>query len=219
MFKRLYIIGFFSCLLFFSCSYHGFYFDNKRNHQAKESYSNDTLFLSDYILFGTYSQKRLNYGIVRLKSDSLFTIFEKSIKKTQLPISINNNRNVSNKRIIDKYHSRAKHIKAENIKVYTKASKMGNSKRVIIPVIKFNFNTDNHCSDAGCDTYYVVHLSLAIFILENNEVIYYKKMRHEEKLDDDNIPDYYNYYNVPIPKEKWDKLVLDVMKEYIERLE
>ena len=216
MFKRLFFfIGF---LFFYSCSYNGFYFENKRNFQFKESYSNDTLVINDYILFGTYRRKRLDYGIVRLNNDSLFTVFKEAINKTELPIYFESKgRNLSNKKIIERYHSRFKHINLEDIKIYANVKDVGDSKQTIIPVIKYNYHSENDCGAAGCDRYYITHLSLAIYILENNKVIYYKKMRCVEK-SDFSIPDYYNYYQVPIPPDNWDGLVKEVMKEYINRL-
>lgn len=215
--RLCFVISFLLALVFInSCSYYGYYFEDRRNYVFQEAYLNDSLELSDYILFGTYRRKRLDYGNVRLKSDSLFTIFKESISKIQLPISFDRNiRNRSNKRIIDTYHSRAKHISAENIKGYTNIEDVSDSKRIIIPVIKFNFYTDRTTSGSGGD--YITHLSLAIYVLEKNNVVYYKKMRHMEKQHD--LSAHLNDFQVPIPQEKWDNLVKEVMKEYIERLE
>ena len=199
-----------------SCSYHGFYYENRRNHVLQETYSNDTLVLGDYILFGTYRRKGLDYGNVTLNNDSLFNIFKKSINKTGLTICFGDKgKNLSNKKIIERYHSRAKHISPEDINVYANIKDNPNSKRIIIPVIKFNFYTDRTTTGSGGD--YITHLSLAIYVLEKNNVVYYKKMRHMEKQHD--LSAHLNDFQVPILQEKWDKLVLDVMKEYIERLE
>lgn len=204
------------CVCIGSCSYHGFYYENRRNYVFQEAYSNDSLELGDYILFGTYRRKGLDYGNVTLNNDSLFTIFKKSINKTGLTICFGDKgKNLSNKKIIERYHSRAKHISPEDINVYANIKDNPNSKRIIIPVIKFNFYTDRTTTGSGGD--YITHLSLAIYVLEKNNVVYYKKMRHMEKQHD--LSAHLNDFQVPILQEKWDKLVLDVMKEYIERLE
>ncbi len=201
-----------------SCSYHGFYYENRRNYVFQEVYSNDTLVVGDYILFGTYNHKQLNYSEVNLNSDSLFSIFKKSINKTGLTICFGDKgKNLSNKKIIERYNSQSKHIGSEDINVYPNIKDGADSKRIIFPVIKFNFRTDNHCGSAGCDEFYITNLSLSIFILENNNVIYYKKLRHTEK-SDLSFPDHHSFYQLPIPQEKWNNLVKDAMKEYIERL-
>ena len=204
-----------------SCSYYGYYYENRRNYVFQETYPNDTLVISDYILFGTYRRKRLDYGIVRLNNDSLFTIFKEAINKTSLPIYFESKgRNLSNKKIIERYHSRFKHISLEDMKIYANVKDVGDSKQTIIPVIKFNFHADTHAGTYGSAIkYYITHLSLSVFIFENNNIVYYKKMRHIEKVDDEYIPNYYNYYQVPIPPDNWDGLVKEAMKEYIERLE
>ena len=226
MFKEAFIlIGLLFYALICSCSYNGFYYENRRNYVFQEAYSNDTLVISDYILFGTYRRKRLDYGIVRLNNDSLFTVFKEAINKTELPIYFESKgRNFSNKKIIEQYHSRAKHINPEDINVYANIKDVGDSKQIIIPVIKYNYHSENDCGAAGCDRYFITHLSLSVCIFENNKIVYYKKMRYVERVDVEHIPNYnyynhYNYYQVPISQDKWDGLVKKVMKEYIERLE
>ena len=221
MFSRLIIVLYFVLILFLinSCYYiEGCYHQNRKSYMFKESYSNDTLFVSDYILFGTYRRKRLEYGVVRMNNDSLFNIFKESVNNAELPIYFDNKeRNLSNKNMIESYHSRASDIDIESINRFTTIEFTDDLKRVMIPVIKFNFHSDNHCGSPGCDKYYVTHLSLSIYIIENNELIYYKKIRCVEK-SDFSIPDYYDYYQVPIPKEKWNTVLKKVMKEYTERL-
>lgn len=219
---HLKITIYFFCTIFMlsSCGSQGYYFENKRNYHFQESYTNDSLYVGDYVMFGTYMRERLNYGMVRLNNDSISSVFSQAVKGTSLPISFQNNgRNLSNQQIISSFQSRARHVSKNTIIDLIKTIRIDNSSKVIIPVIKFNYHTYNGGSVAGVTKYFVTNLSLSIFIIENNEIIYYKKMRYEVRADDEHISRYHKYYPLPIPQEKWDGLVKEVMREYIERLE
>lgn len=212
----------FFCTLFIlsSCGTNGFYFENKKNYHFQESYTNDSLYIGDYVMFGTYMRRRLNYGVVRLNNDSIFSVFSQAVKSTSLPTTIQSNgRNLSNQQIISSFQSRARHISKNTIIDLVKTYRIDNSSKLVIPVVKFNFSTRSYGGPEGLTTYYITNLSLSVFILENNEIIYYKKMRYDEVRDDDEyIPYYLDYIHLPIPQERWDGLVQEVMKEYIERI-
>lgn len=208
-------------LILCSCTSNSYYFQNKNNYILQGNYSNDSLVLRNYILFGTYRRERLDYEIARLDNDSLFNIFKLSLEELQIPIKIDDrNINLSNKNIIDKYQSRYKNLDGEYLKQVVNST--NKKMKVIIPVIKFNYYIDSHLDIAGPnDDYFICHFSLSIFIVHNNEIVYYKKMRHKESKDMEHYPYSYNSFhlNIPIPQEQWDGLVNEVMKEYIERLE
>lgn len=81
-----------SFILIYSCkSKSGYLLEQKRYYSFEPTYNkNDTLYLSEYILYGLHSKSGHNkFGSVNLKDDSLFNIFKTSLKRLDLPIKYN----------------------------------------------------------------------------------------------------------------------------------
>lgn len=207
-------------LLIYSCtSKSGYIYKQKRFYHFETSYNiNDTLHLSDYILYGLYDQVGLkNFDIVYLNDDSLFNKFIDSFELLELPLNLNNaHNNKITESFLKNRYSRYKKIDKDYIKAIAKKQ---DEKTFIIPIIFKYFKSIRHGGIAGADTYptFYCHFSLAVFIIKNNKIIYYKQMRHVESVDSEFHPYKFEDFKIPIPQEHWDGLVKEVMREYIER--
>jgi len=210
-----------SIIIIYSCkSKNGYLYEQKGYYNFEPTYNrNDSLYLSDYILYSLHSKSGHDkFGSVNLNDDSLFNIFKASLKRLDLPIKYNT---VNNNKLTDEF-IRNHFLKYKNIdKEYIKRmTKQLNGKTAVIPIILKLFNKFTNVSSGGADTYpsYICHFSLAVFIIKNNKIIYYKQMRHVESVYGEFHPYKYEDFHIPIPHEHWDGLVREVMKEYIERM-
>ena len=187
-----------------------FHFQNSYNKQ-------DSLHLSDFIFYGISEEPNFRLKI-DLNDDSLYNILKGSLSKLKLPIHYKSNKtNYSNlSYFIDKYLPYEKINKS----LIFKSANSFNDKHLIFPVLQLYFRQRINF-DPSITVYprYYCYLSLAIFIVKNREVLYYKQVRHEEVVNKEYHPYEFEDYHVPISQENWDGLVKEVMKEYIERLE
>lgn len=180
----------------------------------------DSLQIQKYILFSTYERKRLNYGIVRSDSDSLFEIFKNSLIKLDLPIDLDSkSKNIVNQRIINNYHSSYNVIdRIDYDSIISYLGEVNLDENILLPLIKFNYMKSHDASSAGVDVYYIGQLTIVFFIIKNNNVIYANEAFHSERVDSEYHPYAYSDFNIPIPQEDWDNLVKKIMREYTERL-
>jgi len=81
---------------------------------------------------------------------------------------------------------------------------------VLIPIINVRYER----LSADSATEFMCFITLYVFLVQNDEIIYYKERRMWQEGNEEN----YNNYDFPVPQEKWDRLVREAMKEYIERL-
>ena len=198
--------------------------DQKRFYILDETYYNkDTLFIENYILYGVEHTKTLHssWRKVDTNSDSLIQIFRNSINQIQ-EINTVFNDSLINKKNEDFYlNPRLEYKKIDKEDIILLASKDTNTVS-LIPVFLTSFGEVRDPSlGAGEYTYpeLICHLSLAVFIVKKNQIIYYKKMRYVEIVHRKYHPYDYEDFHIPIAQEHWDGLIRVVMKEYIERLE
>jgi hypothetical protein len=208
-------------LVLSSCfSKDGYIYKQRRFYQFDSYYiSKDTLFMNEFILYGTNTRHSIkNYVEVSLNSDSLKTIFDRALTKTAVPIIFqksSKNLGIS----IFKENPKLKFKKININDLFDIAYNNANNFK-LIPVIALNFTTSTGLSTSGADTYphFLCFLDIAIFVIKNNKLVYFKNMVHMEKVDGEYHPYKYEDFHIPIPQEHWDGLVREVMKEYIERL-
>ena len=197
--------------------------DGKRFYKFNDTYSStDTLFIRNFIMYGNADMGTLHdpWRRVRLNSDSLIHVFKTSISKIEA-VNISVNDQIFN-RVNNSYYSNPllKYKKIDKEMLISFASN-DTSVLSLIPVILFSFNASRWSGSGQFDTYprLICHLNIAVFIVKNQEIIYFKQMRYVEKVDGEYHPYEFEDYHIPIPQEHWDGLVQEVMKEYIERLE
>lgn len=200
--------------------------DEKRFYVFNNTYSSsDSLYFQNYVLYAIARKGELvaEDTRVRLNSDSLIKVFKNSISQLkEVRMNIDTSTPLLN-RVNSSYFSNPEF----RYKLYDKdyiISLANKEKDVIsfVPVVGLLYDTFRSASlGAGADTYpmLICHLSIAVFIIKNEEILYYKQMRYVESVDGEFHPYAYHDFNIPIPQEHWDGLVREVMKEYIERLE
>jgi hypothetical protein len=202
-------------LVGFNCS--GVYRQKDRmRHSFLKSYNeSDSLFLNDIICFGL-SGEGFGYRNINVDRDSLAKIFTNSLAKLNLPVNITPDKiRVYNKRCLNGEYVRKKNIDFDCLKMLRRRN---NNEYTILPIIELMFSKSYNVNAAGSDTDYITLLSISIFIFKNDEVVYFKKMSHLERVYSEFHPYLYTDFNIPIPEEHWDGLVREVMNEYIERL-
>lgn len=57
-------------------------------------------------------------------------------------------------------------------------------------------------------------VTLAVFVVKNRDVLYYKQVRHNEIVKDKDHTHAYEDFFIPISTSTWDEMVRNVMKEY-----
>jgi hypothetical protein len=214
-----YLFSILLLLLIYGCQSNGYYFENKRFFEFKHSYSGqDTLLVSDYVFYGINQIDLNNHEVISLNEDSLVGLFKFSIQNLKIPLHFS--LSTTNKLNEDFERNPALKYKGMKLKTLLLSNNIKNNQTILLPIINFNFNKSHSAHPAGRDPYphYVCHLTLAVFIVKDEEVIYYKQMSHAEIVDGEFHPYPYEDFNIPISQEKWDGLVREVMKEYIERV-
>lgn len=198
--------------------------DERRNYIINEKYSfKDTLFIKNYILYGNADVGTIHnpWKRVELNSDSLIDIFKISISKIE-SINVCVNKPLFNRVKSDSYRSNPllKYKKIDRNEIISLA-RIGLNEISLIPVINFSFYSTRWSGSGQSDTYprFICHFNIAVFIVKNEEIIYYKQMRYVEKVNSEFYPYEFEDFHIPIPQKHWDGLVREVMKEYIERLE
>lgn len=189
---------------------------NKKHYTFEVAYSQkDTLHIHDYILHGFARNNK--HAKIQLNDDSLFNIFKRSITKLNIPLSFAN----SHQNAINPNFEENKYLVYKKIDftyLYSLA-KNNQNKTILIPIIYKNYSWHNGYGPN--DTYPTnrCFLILAIFIIKNDTIVYFKILSLEESIDTEyNRDNKYEDFNIPISQERWDNLVEDVMLEYINRL-
>ena len=177
----------------------------KRHYIFQEKYNID-----DTISIGHYQV----YTNVWKDNDSLYNHFKDALKKTDFSLhfsELSENSEINN--FNENKYLESK--KLDDSKIIEYANSCVNCKDLImVPIIYINYKSGVIASNAGGEKYYLCQVIISIRLIRNNEIVYFKQMRMVEPGDEEN----YRNYHFPIPQEKWDGLVREVMKEYIERL-
>ena len=207
-------------LLFFSCMSNGYNLKQRRFYNFESSYNKtDTMYLSDFIFYNLQDLGGLNnYREIYLNEDSLFSLFKISINKLDLPLIIaDENKNLKTTDCIKNPLLKYKKIKKDSL--FSIANKNLN-KLSLVPIIYLNYTSRTHITISGADPYphYLCFLNIALFVISDNKVIYFKNMYHVEIVDAEYHPYKFEDFHIPIPQEHWDGLVREVMREYIERM-
>jgi len=177
------------------------------------------MYLSDYILYNLQILGGLNnYSEIYLNEDSLFSLFKISINKLDLPLIIaDENKNLKTPDFIN--NPLLKYKKINKNSLFSIANNNPN-KLSIIPILRQNFTTSTHKTTSGADPYphYLCSLNIALFVISDNKVIYFKNIFHMESVYAEYHPYKFEDFHIPIPQEHWDGLVREVMREYVERM-
>jgi len=215
----LILLGF--VLLFNSCfSKTGYVYKQRRFYHFESYYSNkDTLYMNDFIMYGINTKNSIkNYIEVNINYDSLINIFKHSLINTDAPIILEKSRQNLGISIFKENHmGKFRKINKDDL---FEIAKINTNNFKLIPVIRLNFTTSTGLTTSGADTYphFLCFLDIAIFVIKNNKIVYFKNMTHMESVDGEFHPYKYEDFHIPIPQEHWDGLVREVMKEYMERL-
>lgn len=212
--------GFFLVLLFVmasSCSYNKNFIGQKHYSVVQESYQpNDTIYLKDFTVYSTsmYRDYRLK---VEHHGDSLFNVFKSGINKLNLNLrNVEGGRNYAQLSFFSDAHLSYQKI---NRSLIFKSASQFPDKTIIFPVI-LNYHRLFKDFDRSSHHFpkFGYYLTLAVFIVKNKEVLYFKQTRHFVLVNHRDHPFKFEDFHIPIPQEKWDELVKEVMHEYIERL-
>jgi hypothetical protein len=146
--------------------------------------------------------------------DSFFNMFKSGVQKLPILLAIEDkNDNKTNEYFeINKYH---KFEEIDTTLIKEMASIKGYSK-ILIPVITMNYYNAGFAPGTRGD--YIKYLTISVFIIENNSIVYSKSLWHVQDVYSASHPYKYRDYHIPIPQEHWDGIIKDLMKEYIERL-
>lgn len=191
--------------------------DEKQYFHFEESYKEiDTLYLKDYIIYNT--SKGRDYRLdIKKDDDSLFSILKSSLEKTEINLKhIDSNHNYAKLSFFpDEYLT---YEKINKSLIFKSASDFPD-KYVIFPVVQIYHNriTNFEATKPGYPKL-SCSISLAIFIVKNREVLYYKQARYNKTVSEEDHPYEYEDFNMLIPREKWNGLVDKAMKEFMERL-
>lgn len=216
--KPIYCISFL-ILLFLSCTTNGFRSIDKKHSKILDAYSLDTLYLADYLMYGTRYSRRLKpkHTEINLKADSLFGVFKKAVKNSGIPIVLKetNQNRMSNKFIRD---DEMNHEVLSNDNLGYIAEVAGNSynRLVIVPLISKSYTYGKIPEDP--EWYYVCRLYLTIFVVSNNEILYSKQMDYVESITSQLSPLDFDPRDIQIAQKYWDGLFKETMREYIERV-
>ena len=205
MIKLVFII--LSSLTLSACvhKYGDYLHDEQRRYIFSESYDlNDTISIGDYQI----------HSNVWKDHDSLYNHFSEALINTEIPIHFSDSsKNVQINDFRENRYLYKRKINDSIIKQHAGVC-LNCTNLVMVPIISIRYEATNYASGAGSNILYSCRINLSIHLVQNNKIVYFKQLRIVEYGDREN----YRNYNFPIPQEKWDGLVREVMKEYIERL-
>jgi hypothetical protein len=191
--------------------------DERQYFLFQENFNDkDTLYIKDFILYNTSKGRdyRLN---IRMHEDSIFTIIKSALNKLNLNIEqVEQGHNYAALSFFSEEHLTYDHI---NKSLLFKSASTLPGKYVLFPVLLiYHERLVNLDATRPGFPKFSCSLSLAIFIVKDDEVVYYKQSRYNKTVKKDDHPYDYEEFIIPVPEERWDGLVREVMKEYIERL-
>jgi hypothetical protein len=197
-----------------------FYVRQKRFHLISDAYiKKDSVIFQNYFLF---TQARdSNYGeseFVENNSDSLVNILNESMKK--LPeIYLSISKDLKNQFSESFYNIKYMDIRRFPLDSIINLGRANENVVSMVPIISIHHILSTNSSLQGwSDPEFLCFLSIAVFMIKNGKIIYYKQMFHQEKIEASKHSYPFYWYNLPIPQETWNSLVLEVMHDYIERL-
>ena len=211
------IIYILALLLAVSCGLNKRPVDEKQFFRFLESYnSQDTLYLKDYIVYNTSKGRdyRLN---IRMHEDSLFTILKSALNNLNINIQqVEQGHNYANLSFFSDEYLTYENI---NKSLLFKSASHFPDKYVLFPVLLlYHERLVNLDATRPGFPKFSCSLSLALLIVKDGEVVYYKQARYNETVKRDDHPFDYEDFNIPIPEERWDELVKGAMQPYIDRL-
>ena len=216
---RLLVIGLLLIIVITSsCNSIHSYRREKKHFYFEEFYSaSDSLLLSDFIIYGISEEPKFRLKI-QLKDDSLINILKSSLIKLPLNFSqTEDNNNYDNLSFFSGEYLTYEDI---NKSLLFKTANSYSDKKIIFPILlKYYKQRTNFDPARTVYPRFYCHLTLAVLVVENCEVLYYKQVRHQEIVNAEHHQFEFEDYHVPIAQKHWDELVQEVMKEYIERLE
>lgn len=219
---RKVILFIFTLILVSSCVKYYKYTNRFRKITEKNYSLTDTIYVKDFILCNNSRDmnKLLNPigDVVPINEDSVLSIFKNAVSKLGasiefIPMGENH---------CDYDFHRNHHLSFRKMNI-EKIMKIGNNlsgKTVLLPVIYIENLYENQIYflssgvPAGGDLIRNSYLKIAMFILQDEEVIYFRSAKHGT------ISSHEDFEEEPKrqTQENWDKLVKMVMSDYIERL-
>jgi len=206
-------------LLFGGCSPNKFMFRNKSQHIILKSYEKiEEIYLEHYVICNNINRLTKN-EVAEINEDSVLNIFSAALKKSNIKIIINSKENLCDS--TSHFNVPVKLSKIDNDKITSISNPDSTLK--LFPVIYINnrslkhlYFTSNGIPGGGeylRDTF----LTIVIYLIKNNEIIYLKSARYgpvssETATYDEEPPK-------KLEQEHWDRLVRLVMSDYIKRLE
>jgi hypothetical protein len=217
VFILLTVVIFNSCYVINSTN--GFRLRNKEHYHFELNYSKkDTIIVSDFIMYGIEKHDEYNVtsSYVKTNIDSLFNIIKNKVNDLNIPLLFDFvNINIHNPDFIKNQYLEYKKINFTDI--LSSANKFEN-KSVLFPIIRISYSSST-MSESSLDEHYC-NIQLAIFIIKNGKITYFKHMSHVESVDSESYTFLYTdpNFTIPIPQHNWDGLVQEVLREYIYRL-
>jgi hypothetical protein len=208
-------------LFFSSFTYNkGYKLENQKHFHFEPTYSkNDTLIISDYIIYGNTKPcvpcELNNY--LKIKTDSLFSILKNVLLETKLPLKFQKtNANLVRYEIEKNINLKFKRIYFTEI---IPSTQIFENKSVLFPIISLVYDSYT-TGDFETKPRHFCYFRIAVFVFKNGKLTYYKQVRHNERVDAKTfkyqITD--RNFNIPIPQQHWDGMVQEVMREYFNRL-
>ena len=214
-------VVFFLIVLFFllvnSCSYNTNFMGQKLHaYVGDHYYADQTLYIKDFIIYSSTVSR--DYRLkVESKGDSLFAIFKTGLDQLDLNLRyIEDGRNYAQLSFFTDEHLTYEKI---NKSLIFKSASQFPDKTIVFPVI-LNFYKIFQDFDMSSNYYpkLAYYLAVAVIVVKNKKVLYFKQTRHLEFVSQKNHLHKYEDFHFPIPQEKWNSLVLEVMRDYVERL-
>lgn len=205
---------FLGCKPYFNA--HNYYYghNQKRHHITKENdLLTDSLVIKDFIVMFLHLNERKSkvnlkkdiydyYIIDDNHCDSIFNVFNNSLKKFELPLNkLSSSRNRLTSSFMENVDLKYKKIDQELL--FLLSSEFP-SQNVLIPIIRIKNDASNPAVNSNSTGV------LSIFIVRDRSVLYYKSMKIKNGEPQDN--------KIYINQEHWDGLVHVVLWEYIEHI-
>lgn len=176
----------------------------------------DSLYIKDYIV---YSASKERHYILRVPAnhDSTYQMLKTSLGQMDVKLkSIDGGENLQ--RLSFFGHEQLTYHDINKSLILKSALEFEN-KYVLFPVV-LNFYKRLNSFDAqshGTERY-GNYITMAIFIVKNGQVVYYKQVRHLEIVEESKHPYAYEDFFIPISQDLWAGLVKEVMRDYMARL-
>lgn len=197
---------------------------NNKNFLGQKHYSYfeskydalDSLYIKDYIVYS--ASKERNYILrVLANHDSTFQMFKTLLGQMDVPLKVKDG-GENLQRLSFFGHEQLTYPDINKSLILKSALEFEN-KYVLFPIVlnfykRLNsFDAQSHGSER-----YGNYITMAVFIVKNGQVVYYKQVRHLEIVEESKHPYAYEDFFIPISQDLWDGLVKEVMRDYIARL-